>query len=108
MKEPLPQKLFTELSRRENRYQENGQSSTLILSVGLNNDELPLSDGVQLLNRRVFVKNYFVMANEVDDDFGVGRQPEKIVVTKEDHIQLIIVPHLLVEDGIEINYECTH
>lgn len=74
----------------------------------LHDDEFPFLHRVQLLNGYLFVKNYFSLADEVNDNFSIWRQPEKIEVIQEDHIQLIVVPDFLVFTGVEVNNKSSH
>ena len=73
-----------------------------------NNNEFSFFYGIQLLDRLLFVKNYFIVADKMDHYLCIRWQPEKIKIIQADDIELIIVSYFLMNCRVEVNDDGCH
>ena len=68
-----------------------------------NNNEFSFFYRIQLLDRLLFVENYFVVADKMDHNLCIRWQPEKIKIIQADDIELIIMSYFLMNCRAEVN-----
>lgn len=79
-----------------------------LLYIGFNNDQLPFFNRIKLLDRFFLMENNSIVTHKVNDNLRVWQQSEKIKIIEHNNIQLLVMPYLQVNRGVEINDRSSH